>query len=73
MNNNSKTLLAFILGAAAGAAIGYFLASENKDELLEDLKDTATKVKDNLQAEVEKGKQIMEELKGKVNDLIERA
>lgn len=47
-NNNSKILLAALAGAAIGVAIGYFLNSDKKDEILNDIKDGASKLKDNL-------------------------
>ncbi len=47
-NNTSKILLALLAGAAVGVAIGYFLNSSKKDELLNDIKDGASKLKDDL-------------------------
>lgn len=47
-NNNSKILLALLAGAAVGVAIGYFLNSNKKDELLNDIKDRASKLKNDL-------------------------
>ena len=44
-NNNSKLLMAFLAGAAVGAAVGYFLNSDKKDELVEDLKEGAASLK----------------------------
>lgn len=73
MNSNSKFLLALFVGAAAGAAIGYYLASDNKEEIVEDLKNTAGKIKDELESELEKGKQVVEDLKSKLNDLLNKA
>ena len=53
MSENSKFLTGVLLGAAAGAAIAYFLTSEKGKEMLEDLKSTLTsageKVKDTVQ------------------------
>lgn len=54
-NNNSKILLALLAGAAAGIAIGYFLNSSKKDELVNDIKDKASKLKDDLVNKFEKG------------------
>ena len=70
MNSNSKILLALILGAAAGAAIGFYMGSDNKEELISDLKDTANRIKNNLEGEIERGKKLVDDLKGKVNDLL---
>ncbi len=47
-NNNSKILLAALAGAAIGVAIGYFLNSDKKDEILNDFKEGASKLKDDL-------------------------
>ena len=73
MNSNSKVLLVLILGAAAGAAIGFYMASDNKEELISDLKDTASRIKNDLEGEIEKGKRFVDDLKGKVSDLLEKA
>jgi len=61
-NNNSKILLALLAGVAVGAAIGYFLNSDKKDELVDDLKKGASKLKDDLTDKFEKGKTIFEDL-----------
>ena len=55
-NNNSKILLALLAGAAVGVAIGYFLNSGKKDELLNTIKDGASKLKDDLADTFGKGK-----------------
>jgi hypothetical protein len=46
MSNSSKAVVSFIVGAAVGVAVGYFLNSDKKDELLEKLKDQSDKLKD---------------------------
>lgn len=71
--NTSKLLLTVLLGAAAGAVLGYYLASDDKEQLLEDWKKMAGKVKDELENEIEKGQQIVDDLKNKVNDLLHKA
>jgi gas vesicle protein len=58
--NNNKLLMAFLAGAAVGAAVGYFLNSDKKDELVEDLKEGAASLK-----------QTIEEGLGKVKDLVD--
>lgn len=45
-NNSSKAVVSFIVGAAVGVAVGYFLNSDKKDELVEKLKYQADKLKD---------------------------
>ena len=47
-SNNSKIILAALAGAAIGVAIGYFLNSDKKDEILKNLKAGASKLKDDL-------------------------
>jgi hypothetical protein len=47
-NKNSKIMLAALAGAAIGIAIGYFLNSDKKDEILNDIKGGASKLKDDL-------------------------
>ncbi len=61
-NNGSKLLFAFLAGAAIGAAVGYFLNSDKKDELLEDLKESALRIKDDLQEGIEKGKSVIDNI-----------
>lgn len=60
-NNNSKIILAALAGAAIGIAIGYFLNSDKKDEILNDLKDGASKLKDNLSEKFDDLKNSAEE------------
>ncbi len=43
--NKGNLILAFLAGAAVGTAIGYFLNSDKKDELVEDLKEGAASLK----------------------------
>jgi hypothetical protein len=62
-NNNSKLLMAFLAGAAVGAAIGYFLNSSYKDELVSDLKEGATNLKEGIDESLCKAKDIVDSLK----------
>jgi gas vesicle protein len=59
-NNNSKLLMAFLAGAAVGAAVGYFLNSDKKDELVEDLKEGAANLK-----------KVFDNNFGKVKDIVD--
>lgn len=59
-NNNSKLLMAFLAGAAVGAAVGYFLNSDKKDELVEDLKEGAASLK-----------KVFDDNFGKVKDIVD--
>ena len=60
-NNNSKILLAALAGAAIGVAIGYFLNSDKKDEIFSDIKDGASKLKDDLSGKFDDLKNSAEE------------
>ncbi len=62
-NSTSKILLALLAGAAVGVAIGYFLNSDKKDELLNDLKDGASKLKDDLADAFQNDKTVSENSK----------
>jgi len=60
-HNNSKIILAVLAGAAIGVVIGYFLNSDKKDELLNDLKVGASKLKDDLTEKIDDIKNSVEE------------
>ena len=59
-NNGTKILLAFVAGAAIGAAIGYFLNSDKKDEIFNDLKEGASKLKNDLEENLTKAKDLVD-------------
>ena len=71
MNDNSKGMVMFILGAAVGVAVGYYLASDNKEEFIENIKDKVNKAKSDLESQIEKGKRLVNDIKQKANDLLE--
>jgi len=60
-SNYSKIILAALAGVAVGVAIGYFLNSEKKDEILNDLKVVASKLKDNISEKINDIKKSTEE------------
>lgn len=62
MKKNSGGLLAFILGAAAGAVLTYFLTSDEGKEVVKKAKEKGKDIKDDLNAEIEKGKSLLTEL-----------
>lgn len=64
---SKKLLLTFALGAAAGAAIGYLLSS---DENKEKIRNAAQKIKDALKDEIVKGKEIIDDLKQTAESVI---
>lgn len=57
---NSKLLMAFVAGAAVGAAVGYYLNSDKKNELVEDLKEGAASLK-----------KVFDDSFGKVKDIVD--
>lgn len=58
-------IMFFLLGAAVGAAAAYILSSDKKDEILENVKNTAKKVKDEIDNAFSKGSEIVEEFQKK--------
>jgi uncharacterized membrane-anchored protein YhcB (DUF1043 family) len=59
-NNSSKAVVSFIVGAAVGVAVGYFLNSDKKDELVEKLKFQADKLKDKFKKRKEQYEDALE-------------
>jgi len=53
MSNSSKAVVSFIVGAAVGVAVGYFLNSDKKDDLVEKLKYQTDKLKDRFRKKKE--------------------
>ncbi|RHJ92539.1 YtxH domain-containing protein [Parabacteroides bouchesdurhonensis] len=56
-NVDSKLLLGLVVGAAVGAAVGYLAASDKREQLLEDLKEVAGKVKEGFNTALAKAKE----------------
>jgi len=54
MSDNSKFLAGVLLGAAAGAAIGYLLTTEKGREIIADLKSAASNAADEVKETVNK-------------------
>lgn len=59
-SNSSKAVVSFIVGAAVGVAVGYFLNSDKKDELVEKLKYQADKLKDKFNKRKEQYEDALE-------------
>jgi hypothetical protein len=72
-HNSTKILLAFMAGAAVGAAIGYFLNSDKKDELVAEIKEGASKIKQSVDESLGKAKDFVENLKHAKTEAAEEA
>ena len=53
-------MLAFIAGAAVGAAIGYFLNSDKKEEILNDFKEGASKLKNDIEDNLSMARELVD-------------
>lgn len=60
MSRSSKAVVSFIVGAAVGVAVGYFLNSDKKDELVEKLKHQTDRLKDKFRAKKQQFEDAME-------------
>ncbi|KAA2245033.1 hypothetical protein F0L74_03475 [Chitinophaga agrisoli] len=60
MSNSSKAVVSFIVGAAVGVAVGYFLNSDKKDELVEKLRYQSDKLKDRFKKRKEQFEDAIE-------------
>lgn len=76
-NVDSKLLLGLVVGAAVGAAVGYLAATDKREELLEDLKEVAGKVKEGFNTALakakESGSEALKNVRGKVEEATEVA
>ncbi len=60
MSRSSKAVVSFIVGAAVGVAVGYFLNSDKKEELVGKLKFQTDKLKDKFRAKKQQFEDAME-------------
>jgi gas vesicle protein len=67
MSDNSKFFLGVLLGAAAGAAIGYLLTTDKGREILDDLKSAASSAASDVKDTVNKWADNVEETVNTVN------
>lgn len=63
MEKKPALILSFLAGAAAGAVVGYLLASGKGEEALADIKEAAGKFKEEFDKQIDKGKEVLEEIK----------
>ncbi|MCK7558630.1 YtxH domain-containing protein [Chitinophaga sedimenti] len=60
MAESSKAVVTFIVGAAVGVAVGYFLNSDKKDELVDKLKSQADRLKEKFRKKKEQYEDAIE-------------
>lgn len=56
-NVDSKLLLGLVIGAAVGSAVGYLVATDRKDEILDELNNVVGKVKEGFNTALAKYKE----------------
>ncbi len=67
-NNKSNLVLGALLGAAAGFVLGYLLSGKKMNQMGGDLAETASKIKDKFNETVDKGKEVVSDLKNGMNE-----
>ena len=76
MNDGSKVLRAFIIGAAVGGVLGLLFAPMSGAEMRDNITSTADEVTGNLKRKAEEGMNYAKNLKskasGKINELLNR-
>ena len=73
MKSEAKLLLGLGIGIALGAAVGYIMGSDNKEEWLEQASVFADKVRANVKSAIYKGKSEVSDLKDDIDDIAEIA
>ncbi len=70
---NSKLLLGLLAGAAVGAAIGYFAACDDRDEIIDKIGGTVDKAKKKISKAINDGIEELDVAVDKVNTLAHSA
>ena len=73
MKSEAKLLLGLGIGIALGAAVGYIMGSDQKEEWLDQANAFADKVRANVKAAIYQGKSEMDDLKDDIYDIAEIA
>jgi hypothetical protein len=73
MKSEAKLLLGLGIGVALGAAIGYIMGSDRKEEWLEQANEFADKVRANVKTAIYRGKSEVDDLKEDIDDIAEIA
>jgi hypothetical protein len=71
MKSEGKLLLGLGIGIALGAAIGYILGTDKKEEWLEQANLFVDKVKANVKTVVARGQESVQNLKEDIDDCLE--
>jgi gas vesicle protein len=61
-NIDSKLLLGLVIGAAVGAAVGYLAATDKKEQILDELNNVVSKVKEGFNSAVNKYREAKEKI-----------
>ena len=72
-SSESKLLLGLGIGVALGAAIGYIMGNDKKEEWLDQANAFADKVRANVKTAVYKGKNEVDDLRGDIEDITDIA
>ena len=73
MKSEAKLLLGLGIGVALGAAVGYIMGTDRKEEWLEQANEFADKVRANVKSAVYKGKSEVHDLNEDIDDIAEIA
>lgn len=72
-NSESKLLLGLGIGIALGAAVGYIIGTDKREEWLEQANEFADKVRANVKSAMYKGKSEVHDLREDIDDIAEIA
>lgn len=56
-------------GMAVGFCVGYYLATEDKEELVSNVKDSANRAKDFVENGINKGKKLVDEMRSRSQEV----
>ena len=68
-NVDSKLLLGLVIGAAVASAVGYLVATDRKDEILDELNNVVGKVKEGFNNAIAKYKEGKQEIVAKAEEV----
>ncbi|MDR3061713.1 MAG: YtxH domain-containing protein [Dysgonamonadaceae bacterium] len=72
-SENTKLILGLAIGAAIGATVGYFLACDNKQEIIDRIGETVDKAKKKISQVINEGIEELDTAVDKVNTLAQTA